>query len=301
MRWPYRSAMTVAVRTRETSLTVLACAVVAVLAWQMLPDRYMGPFNAWNPHAIMEFVLTIFSISWIGRGLMRWLGPDYGVLLTGGMGGFASSTATIHTMGVLAKSRPEWAGRAAVGGVVSNLATLVQLGVLLQLLAPELLVLFILPMCWGLAGMSAYSLWVLLRTGFVQTEPFVHATKEPAFDWQGLLVLTAVVCSVSYASAALNTLYGENGLWLSAIMSGLVDAHAIVPTLASLLTQDQLPAREALLPLLIALTANTFTKSLIAFQSGGWGYAKQVGVGVWLTTAAVWCGYVVEILYPWVD
>lgn len=74
--------MTVAVRTRVSSLKVLACAAVAVLAWQMLPDRYMGPFNAWNPHAIMEFVLTIFSISWIGRGLMRWSGPDYGVLLT---------------------------------------------------------------------------------------------------------------------------------------------------------------------------------------------------------------------------
>ena len=103
-----------------------------------------------------------------------------------------------------------------------------------------------------------------------------------------------MVCSVSYVSAALNALYGQNGLWLGAAVSGLVDAHAIVPTVASLLTQQQLPHHEALVPLLMALTANTLTKSLIAFQSGGLAYAKQVGAGVWLTTAAVWAGYIAE-------
>ena len=77
-------------------------------------------------------------------------------------------------------------------------------------------------------------------------------------------------------------------------MSGLVDAHAIVTTVASLLSQHQLQAHEALMPLLMALTANTLTKSLIAFQSGGWTYAKQVGGGVGLTTAAVWVGYTAE-------
>lgn len=275
-------------------IKALLWVALAVTAWQVLPDRYLGPFNAWNPHAIMEFVITIFSIAWVGHGLMRWLGAHNGVLLTGLVGGFASSTATIHTLGVLAKSRPELADRAAVGGVLSNLATLVQLGVLLQLLAPELLVLFVFPMGCGMAAMCAYAMWVLLRHVSAEPAALTHAKDDAALDWQGLLMLTAVVCSVSYVSALLNALYGQNGLWLGAAVSGLVDAHAIVPTVASLLSQHQLQAHEALMPLLMALTANTFTKSLIAFQSGGWAYAKQVVGGVWLTTAFMWAGYVAE-------
>ncbi len=38
------------------------------------------------------------------------------------------------------------------------------------------------------------------------------------------------------------------------------------------------------------------TKSLIAFQSGGYLYARKVSGGVWATTAAVWLGYSVGCL-----
>ena len=268
-------------------------AVLALAAWQLLPDRYMGPYNAWNPHAIMEFVITIFSISLAGKLAIYFLGAHYGLLLTGLMGGFASSTATIHTMGMVATSQPHLADRAALGGVLSNIATLLQLVVLLQLLAPAMLVLFIQPLCFGMVGMCAYAAWVLaLAKPAVNNHVAINETVP--FDWQSLLTLTAVVCGVSYASAALNALYGQSGLWLGAAMSGLVDAHAIVPTVASLLLQNKLLPHDALMPLLMALSTNTLTKSLIAFQSGGWGYAKQVSGGVWVTTAAVWLGYITE-------
>ena len=268
-------------------------AVLALAAWQLLPDRYMGPYNAWNPHAIMEFVITIFSISLAGKLAIYFLGAHYGLLLTGLMGGFASSTATIHTMGSVATSQPHLADRAALGGVLSNLATLLQLVVLLQLLAPEVLMLFVQPLCFGLVGMSAYAVWVLFRAQSVtSTQMTTH--EDMPFDWQSLLTLTAVVCGVSYASAALNAQYGQSGLWLGATLSGLVDAHAIVPTVASLWKQNQLLPQDALMPLLMALSANTLTKSVIALQSGGWAYARKVSGGVWLTTAAVWLGYVVE-------
>ncbi len=267
-----------------------AWAILSVVAWQLLPDRYMGPYHAWNPHAIMEFVITIFSISLLGKLVIHVLGAHYGLLLTGWMGGFASSTATIHAMGTVAKTQPALAARAALGGVLSNMATLVQLVILLRLLAPQLLAVFIQPMCFGMVGMCAYALWVMVRDHAPSTEP-AETASATAFDWQSLLTLTALVCGVSYASAALHVAYGQDGVWVGAAVSGLVDAHAIVPTLASLLTQGQLQPREALMPLLIAFSANTLTKSVLAFQSGGWVYARKVALGVWITTAAVWLGY----------
>ena len=279
----------------STSLRFGAWVALALAAWQLFPDRYLGPFQAWNPHAIMEFVIIISSISLAGKLAVHVLGAHYGLLLTGLIGGFASSTATIHTMGTVASAHPELADRAALGGVLSNLATLVQLAVLLQLLTPQLLALFIQPLCFGMAGMCAYALWVLmLAKPPIAAASRVQSEDAQPFDWRGLLTLTAVVCGVSYASAALNATYGQRGLLLGAAVSGLVDAHAIVPTVASLLTQVKLQPDAALMPLLIALSTNTLTKSLIAFQSGGWAYARQVSGGVWLTTAAVWLGYIAE-------
>jgi uncharacterized membrane protein (DUF4010 family) len=68
----------------------------------------------------------------------------------------------------------------------------------------------------------------------------------------------------------------------------------MVPSVASLLSRQKLTPNVALLAILIALTTNTMTKSLIAFQSGGYGYARKVSSGVWATTAAVWLGYCVR-------
>lgn len=134
--------------------------------------------------------------------------------------------------------------------------------------------LFVQPMCFGLVGMSAYAVWVLVRAQSAQHTQ-MNTKEDIPFDWQSLLTLTAVVCGVSHASAALNAHYGQSGLCLGAALSGLVDAHAIVPTVASLWGQNQRLPQEALMPLLIALSTNTLTKSVIALQSGGWAYAKK--------------------------
>jgi len=272
-------------------LGLLGAAVIA--AWQLFPDRYMGPYSAWNPHAIMEFVIAIFSISLFGNLAIHFLGPRYGLPLAGLMGGFASSTATIHTMGLSAKSQPDFADRAALGGVLSNLATLVQLCVLTQLLAPKLLALMIQPMCFGLAGMFIYTAWVMTSTQSLPSASGV-AQGSLSFNWKSLLTLTALVSGVSFVSAALNEAYGQGGLYLGASLSGLVDAHAMVPYVASLLSRQKLMPHQALMAILVALTANTMTKSLIAYQSGGYVYACKVSGGVWATTAGVWLGYVIS-------
>ena len=271
----------------------MAWATFALASWQMLPDRYIGPYNAWNPHAIMEFVITIYSISIIGKLVIHFFGAYYGLLLTGLTAGFASSTATIHAMGKVAKANPTMADRAALGGVLSNLATLLQLLVLLQLLSPQLLMRLMQPICFGLVAMGGYTLWVLYFSEAPSREAVERHTSQPV-DWKSLLVLIAMVCGVSLVSAALNATYGQEGLWLGAAFSGLVDAHAIIPTVASLLTQDKLQASDAVIPLLIAFSVNSMTKSLIAFQAGGWVFARKISGGVWLTTAAVWGGYIAQ-------
>jgi uncharacterized membrane protein (DUF4010 family) len=274
---------------------VLGCAIVLLL-WRLLPDTFMGPFNAWNPRALLEFVLTIFALSIASQLAITQFGAHYGLLITGLMGGFASSTATIHTMGMVAKSEPVLAARAALSGVLSNIATMIQLLILLKLLAPNLLGSMAFPIFLGLMGVTSYAVIVQQRHPSKAVTNF-KSLSAATFDWKSLALLTTMVVALTWVSAALNASYGQNGLWLGSALSGLVDAHAIVPTLSSLLGQEKISSQDAAFPLLISLTANSFTKSLLAFQSGGWIYARRVSIGIWVTTMSVWLGYFIEYFF----
>jgi uncharacterized membrane protein (DUF4010 family) len=268
-------------------------AAFVIAAWQLSPDGYVGPYGAWNPHAILEFLVTIFSISLVGNLIIQWFGLNNGVLLAGLIGGFASSTATIHSLGIIARANPQMVHRVATGAVLSNIATLVQLVVLTRLLAPQVLPALIQPMIFGAIAMVIFTAWSLIFIG--QPSRVIAKTEQSEvrqlFDWKGLLTLTGILCAVSFVSAWLNAVYGQRGLWVGAAVSGFVDAHAIVPAVASLLAQKKLQVSDALLPLLLALSTNTLTRSLIAMQAGGWSYAKRVLGGIVTTTLCVWLGY----------
>jgi uncharacterized membrane protein (DUF4010 family) len=264
------------------------CAIVLSLWW--LPDQLMGPYNAWNPHALMEFVLTLFAISFISQWIIRQLGAHHGLLIMGLMGGFASSTATIHSMGSVAKAEPSLAARAALSGVLSNIATLIQLVILLNLLAPDLLTLVAIPIGFGSIGLLTYAA-LMMPTQAPDSLPVVSNSNSLGIDWKGMALLILLVCTLSLVSASLNSVFGQKGLWLGSVLSGLVDAHALVPSLASLMDQGKLSTANATLPLLFSLTANSLTKSVLALQSGGWVYAKRVSAGIWMTTVFVWLGY----------
>jgi len=274
---------------------VLGCATVLLL-WRLLPDAFMGPFNAWNPRALLEFVLTIFTLSVASQFAIKQFGAHYGLLITGLMGGFASSTATIHTMGMVAKSEPVLAARAALSGVLSNIATMIQLLILLKLLAPKLLVSMAFPIFLGLMGVASYAVMVQKRHPSKAVTTF-KSLSSATIDWKSLALLTTMVVVLTWVSAALSASFGQNGLWLGSALSGLLDAHAIVPTLASLLGQEKISRQDAVFPLLISLTANAITKSLLAFQSGGWIYARRVSIGIWVTTTSVWMGYFIEYFF----
>ncbi|WP_231881548.1 hypothetical protein OOOCML_33470 (plasmid) [Cupriavidus necator H16] len=45
--------------TREEMSDALILAAAALIVWPLLPDRYMGPLDAWNPHALWLVVLLV--------------------------------------------------------------------------------------------------------------------------------------------------------------------------------------------------------------------------------------------------
>jgi uncharacterized membrane protein (DUF4010 family) len=59
----------------------LIFAAAALVVLPLVPDRYLGPFNAINPRIICRIVILIMSISGAGHIAVRLLGPRFGLPL----------------------------------------------------------------------------------------------------------------------------------------------------------------------------------------------------------------------------
>jgi uncharacterized membrane protein (DUF4010 family) len=265
---------------------------ISVLAWQTMPDAYWGPYKTLNPHAITEFIVTILLISALSKLSIYFLGNRYGLILTGLIGGFASSTATIHSMGV-ANKRDETAQSGAIlGSILSSVSTLLQIMLLCQLLAPQLTSLSMKPISTGITTIIVVSLVAFNKLKKGQEIQHLHITDSEIVDWRSLVTLTVVVTSISLISGIIFANFGNSALPLIAAISGLADAHAIIPSLAAFVNQGILQPQDALLPMMIAFTVNTLTKCLIAFQAGGKKFGFKVSAGLALTAAGAWLGLI---------
>lgn len=273
-------------RELHDALLFLAAALIAL---PLAPDRFMGPFDAINPHAITRLIVLVMGISALGYVAMRALGPRYGLPLAGFAAGFVSSTATIHAMGTRAQQQPAQMTSAVAGAVLSTVATILQMAVVVATVQPALLDALLWPLVFGGVAACAYSLPFIPRNAPQPQEPPSEDAGR-AFDLKTALIFAAVVSTVLLLSAGLSAWLGARGTLLAAALTGLVDTHATAASVASLVVAHKLSVDAALWPILAGLTTNTLMKALVAFSAGGLRYAARIVPGLALVIGAVWLG-----------
>jgi uncharacterized membrane protein (DUF4010 family) len=148
-----------------------------------------------------------------------------------------------------------------------------------------------IPLVLGGAAASLYGLFFLWRSKKDATTPQPEQEKGRAFNLRTSIVFALLLGAVMTISAALNAWLGDQGLVLSALVAGLADAHATAASTASLLAAGKIQASQAVLPILLGLSANTLTKAVVAFKSGGVAYAGKIVPGLVFMILAVWAGY----------
>lgn len=275
------------VLTEQELHDIILFFAAALIVLPLMPNRYLGPFNAINPQAIARLIVMVMAISAVGYVALRTLGPRYGLALAGFASGFVSSTATVHSMGARARKYPAAVGSAAAGAALSSVATIVQMAAVVTMLQPELLKSLWLPLACGGVTASLYGAALIFRSG---KSELPERESGRAFDLKMAAAFAALVSAVVVISAALNAWLGSNGLLVSSAVSGLVDAHATAASAASLLAAQKITAAQALAPILLGLSTNTLMKAVVAFSAGGVAYAKRVVPGLVLMIVAVWLG-----------
>nr|BCX00064.1 MAG: hypothetical protein KatS3mg041_0110 [Bacteroidota bacterium] len=255
-------------------LAGLRFAVVALVLLPVLPDRTYGPLEVLNPRQIGLMVTLIVGVGFSGYVLVRWIGPERGLGLSGLLGGLVSSTAVTLAFSQRSREQGALSHALALGIVLACSIVFVRLLVILgfvyaplaRALAQPLLIMFVVGVGLG-AGILFYE---RRRRRQVSSTParMPLQVENPARLWPAIqfaLVYTAVLL----LAKAAQTYYGSRGLLLASVLSGITDLDAITLSVASLFRSAAIGLETARAAVILAAVTNTLVKMGLVLFLGG--------------------------------
>jgi uncharacterized membrane protein (DUF4010 family) len=264
--------------------------LIAVVVPPLLPDRTLDPWQAINPARIWWLVVLVAGLSFAGYAAVRIAGPRVGILLTGLLGGLASSTALTLVFARQARAAPQAAPALAAGIVAAWAVMVVRIGVLVLALYPPLF----LALATSLAGAAAVAiglgLWLWRASADRSGE--APALGNPLDLWSALKIVALIVV-VLLLSKLLDATLGVAGLYLLAAVSGLADVDAITLS-AARMAQGGLEVATGAAVVLIAAGVNTLVKAGLAVGLGG----RAMALRILPATAAMLAAGAAGMLWP---
>lgn len=275
--------------TEQELHDALLLGAAALVILPLVPDRAVGPFDAFNPFTIWRLVVLVMAISAAVYIAVRVLGPRIGLPLSGLASGFVSSTATIGAMGTRVRNQPEILRPAVAAGVLSTVATVAQMALVVG--ATDENTLRQAGTALALAGGAAVLYGIAFGVRALQSDPDVARPEGRAFEPRVALLFAGTVAAMLFASAALEEWLGDAGVAVAAGASGFADAHAAAISVTSLVVGGKLEAADAVMPILIGFSTNSLTKAVVAWVSGGPRFALDIWPGLALVLMAGWAGW----------
>lgn len=266
-------------------LTLLVAALVIL---PLAPDRFIGPYEAFNLRTIGTLTVLLMAVGALGHVAVRTLGAHYGYALSAVASGFVSSTLTIASMGQRVAKAPGQVRVLAAAALLSNLATVTQIALILVTVDSALLQTMWLPLVLGGLCTALYAACLVFpRSQPSSVEP---VSDKGAFNPKLALIVALTMSAITFACSLMLNYFGQLGLMLSALISGFADAHASTASIASLVKSGQLPGSAIGSAVMLAVSSNSLSKCMLAALSGGWHFALYVVPGQALLTLAMWVG-----------
>lgn len=247
---------------------VLKFSIITVIVLPLLPDHAYGPepLNVLNPYKVWLMVVLISGINFASYVLVKVMGQEHGIPLTGILGGLASSTAL--TLGFSQRSRhePQNASSFALGILIAwtvmFLRILVAVAVINTALAERLAL-----------GVGVLVVVSLVSCAFLFTrrksgeKGSVSSGNNP-FELGEAMKFGMLFAVVTFAAKAAEVYFGSAGLYIAGAVAGLSDVDPIALSMANLVDQKPDMLGVAARAVLIAMMANTLAKASLAASVG---------------------------------
>lgn len=251
-------------------VSTIEFAVIAFVVLPSLPNTEYGMYGFFNPYIVWLMVVLISGISFASYIAMKVLGARKGIGAIGFLGGLVSSTALTLSFAGESKKDNSIVNPYVAAIIIACSAMFFRVLVEVGILSPDLVGFVALPMVvMGTTGMLfAVFFWFGKEKGKRQTlEKEVKTVKNPFALMPALKFGVFFVLIMFFAKFGGKT-FGEQGIYLTSAVSGLVDVDAITVSIANLF-KDGLSKEVAVAGITIATIVNTIVKGSMLFILGG--------------------------------
>lgn len=244
-------------------LDTLKMGLVALVILPLLPDRALDPLEVLNPRRIWMMVVLVSLISYVGYILIRALGDERGITLTGILGGIVSSTAVTMSMASEVRERSQSLASAVFATTLASCTMFPRILLIVMVFNMELLV----PLSVQLATMAGVgvALAYLHRKNAAPIEGSVKH-KDP-FRLIPALKFGALFAFILFVTKLASISLGESGSYAAGVISGLADVDAVVLAMATL-APGSISRETAVIAIMLAAITNMALKLSIAFVMG---------------------------------
>jgi uncharacterized membrane protein (DUF4010 family) len=262
---------------KQEVFSILIMVVITALVMPLLPNENVGPFETLNPYKAWLIVVIFVSLNFLAYFIEKFIGSRRSVLITGIIGGFASSTATAWYFSRKTSGSEK-------GGVVEASAILLASSIMfprlliwLFILDQQLLRMLWLPVTmFGLLGIGI-GYWMSRQNREDEVEASPRQASNPinfkeAFIFAGIYIVIQLL--VGYA----NAYFGDRGVYIASVIAGLTDIDAITISMADY-QEKSITMSVAGAAIILAAFSNTIIKYAFCLIFGNQTLRKYSTIG----------------------
>jgi uncharacterized membrane protein (DUF4010 family) len=260
-------------------------ALISAIILPILPNKNYGPldfemlkiyllehfteetliqFTIFNPYQIWFLVVVISAITYIGYILIKTIGANKGLLLTGILGGVVSSTALTSSFAIDSKRLKSLSTPLGIGIVIACSIMFFRVILEVMIVNPSLVgeVFFV-----SLMGFTGIIISLILLSKNKESQVTKMRMESP-FTLKPALIFVSLFTIIIFFTQLLTTIFGNSGLYFIALFSGFLDVDAITLTLSKMALENTISNSTAASGIFIAAVSNTVFKGGIAYYLG---------------------------------
>jgi len=252
-------------------LDTLKMGIIALVIYPLLPDTPLDPWGVLSPREIWLMVVLVSLIGYVGYVLIRVLGTQRGLTLTGFLGGLVSSTAVTTSMASEVKVNHAILYSAVFATVIAS-STMFLRVLFIVLLVNRDLLLPLLPQMLGMTLVGVAMAYLLMKKSAPLSK---DVTVKDPFRIVPALKFGVFFAFVLLASNLATTYFGDAGAYAAAIIAGLADVDAITLSMATL-AKTTIDPEIAANSITLAAMTNTLVKLSIAYILGNMAFGNKI-------------------------
>jgi len=232
-----------------------------------ISGEFLAQLNVFNFYHLWLMVVFVSGIAFIGYILTKTIGAKKGIILTGFLGGFMSSTALTTSFAIESKKTPKLIYPLTVGIIIACSTMFFRILFEVSVLNFDLMLSLFLPLIiMGIVGyITAYYFYKKIDTKKINIQR--EDLKSP-FTIKPALGFGFIFLAVMFFSKLFTLTLGNSGIYILSFLSGITDVDAITISLAGLTKTSSVTNTVASIGIVLAAISNTIFKAGFCYILG---------------------------------